>query len=30
MDLSAGEYHISGSKENRVRLQWRVRDREEL
>ena len=30
MDLSAGEYHITGSKENRVRLQWRVRDPEEL
>jgi hypothetical protein len=30
MDLSAGEYHIAGSKENRVRLQWRVRDPEEL
>ncbi|HLG57958.1 MAG TPA: hypothetical protein VI485_21610 [Vicinamibacterales bacterium] len=30
MDLSAGEYRISGSKENRVRLQWRVRNAEEL
>ena len=30
MDLSAGEYHITGGKENRVRLQWRVRDPEEL
>jgi hypothetical protein len=30
MDLSAGEYHITGSMENRVRLQWRVRDPEEL
>ena len=30
MDLSAGEYHVTGSKENRVRLQWRVRDPEEL
>ena len=30
MDLSAGEYHITGIKENRVRLQWRVRNPEEL
>ena len=30
MDLSAGEYHVSGTNENRVRLQWRVRDPEEL
>jgi hypothetical protein len=30
MDLSAGEYHVSGSKLNRVRLQWRVRNPEEL
>ena len=30
MDLSAGEYRISGSNENRVRLQWRVQNPEEL
>jgi len=30
MDLSAGSYRISGSSENRVRLQWRVRNPEEL
>jgi hypothetical protein len=30
MDLSAGEYRISGSRENRVRLEWRVRNPEEL
>ena len=30
MDLSAGEYRVSGTNENRVRLQWRVRDPEEL
>ena len=30
MDLSAGEYDVSGTNENRVRLQWRVRDPEEL
>jgi hypothetical protein len=26
MDLSAGEYHISGSPDNRIRLEWSVRD----
>ena len=26
MDLSAGEYRISGSPDNRIRLQWSVRD----
>jgi hypothetical protein len=30
MDLSAGEYRISGSRENRVRLEWRVRNPEDL
>ena len=30
MDLSAGEYRITGSRENRVRLQWRVRNPDEL
>ena len=30
MDLSAGEYHITGNRENRVRLEWRVRNPEEL
>jgi hypothetical protein len=30
MDLSAGEYHVSGTNENRVRLEWRVRDPHEL
>jgi len=30
MDLSAGEYHISGSPDNRIRLEWSVRDAAEL
>jgi len=30
MDLSAGEYRISGSPDNRIRLQWSVRDAREL
>jgi len=30
MDLSAGDYRISGSPENRVRLEWSVRDAESL
>ena len=30
MDLSAGEYHITGSRDNRIRLEWSVRDREML
>jgi hypothetical protein len=29
MDLSAGEYRISGIPENRIRLQWSVRDGEQ-
>lgn len=30
MDLSAGEYRISGSQDNRIRLRWSVRDPEQL
>src|SRR5262245_51629849 len=30
MDLSAGDYHIVGSPENRVRLDWSVREAEAL
>jgi hypothetical protein len=30
MDLSAGEYRISGSPDNRIRLQWSVRDPDQL
>jgi hypothetical protein len=30
MDLSAGEYRISGSPENRIRLEWSVRDASRL
>jgi hypothetical protein len=30
MDLSAGEYHISGSRDNRIRLEWSVRDAAQL
>jgi hypothetical protein len=30
MNLSAGEYVITGTSENRVRLEWRVRDPERL
>ena len=30
MDLSAGEYRISGSPDNRIRLDWRVRDADQL
>ena len=30
MDLSAGEYHISGSPDNRIRLEWSVRDAAQL
>lgn len=30
MDLSAGEYRISGSPDNRIRLDWSVRDRDRL
>jgi hypothetical protein len=30
MDLSAGEYHISGSPDNRIRLEWSVRDPAQL
>jgi len=30
MDLSAGEYHISGSTDNRIRLAWSVRDADQL
>ena len=30
MDLSAGEYHISGSTDNRIRVEWRVRDADQL
>jgi hypothetical protein len=30
MDLSAGDYHITGSPESRVRLDWSVRDTEAL
>jgi len=30
MDLSAGEYHISGSPDNRIRLEWSVREAAQL
>src|SRR6266511_1206805 len=30
MDLSAGEYRISGTPENRIRLHWSVRDSDQL
>jgi hypothetical protein len=30
MDLSAGDYHITGGPEKRVRLDWSVRDTEAL
>jgi hypothetical protein len=30
MDLSAGEYHISGNPDNRIRLEWSVRDAAQL
>jgi hypothetical protein len=30
MDLSAGEYRISGSPDNRIRLEWSVRDAHQL
>jgi len=30
MDLSAGEYRISGSSDNRIRLDWSVRDTDQL
>jgi hypothetical protein len=30
MDLSAGEYRISGSPDNRIRLDWSVRDTNQL
>ena len=30
MDLSAGEYHISGSPDNRIRVEWSVRDADSL
>jgi hypothetical protein len=30
MDLSAGEYRISGSPDERIRLQWSVRDSDQL
>jgi hypothetical protein len=30
MDLSAGEYRITGSPDNRIRLTWRVRDSSNL
>lgn len=30
MDLSAGEYRITGSGDHRIRLDWIVRDREKL
>jgi hypothetical protein len=30
MDLSAGEYRISGSPDNRIRLDWKVRDSDQL
>jgi len=30
MDLSAGEYHISGSPDTRIRLEWNVRDADQL
>jgi hypothetical protein len=30
MDLSAGDYRISGSPDNRIRLEWSVRDADQL
>jgi hypothetical protein len=30
MDLSAGDYSISGSPDNRIRLEWSVRDSDQL
>jgi hypothetical protein len=30
MDLSAGQYRISGTGDSRIRLEWNVRDREKL
>lgn len=30
MDLSAGEYRITGSRDNRIRLDWSVRDPQQL
>ena len=30
MDLSAGEYRISASKDNRIRVEWSVRDADSL
>ena len=30
MSLSAGDYHISGSKEPRLRVLWKVRNAEDL
>jgi hypothetical protein len=30
MDLSAGEYRITGSRDNRIRLEWSVRDADQL
>ncbi len=30
MDLSAGDYHISGSTDNRIRIEWSVRDADQL
>jgi len=30
MDLSAGEYRIGGNDDNRIRLEWSVRDPEQL
>jgi hypothetical protein len=30
MNLSAGDYHIVGAKENRIHVQWKVRDAEDL
>lgn len=30
MDLSAGEYRISGSPDDKIRLDWRVRDPDQL
>jgi hypothetical protein len=30
MDLSAGDYHVSGSPDNRIRLEWSLRDAAQL
>jgi hypothetical protein len=30
MDLAAGEYHISGSPDNRIHLEWSVREADQL